>query len=114
EKATRELAALQERAEPSLRQAVNDESISAEVRRRARELLEGLEDRVPPPQALREARALEVLEQISNPTAVELLQRLAGGDPAARIARRAKESLDRLSAMRPELLPNAGRATAAR
>jgi hypothetical protein len=69
---------------------------SAEVR----STVEGLLSRLGPdhpPDGLRTLRALEALEQMNTPEARDLLRRLAGGAPGARLTREAKEILGRLT-----------------
>ena len=67
----------------------------------ARQRLEQLLDRAEAPLAsgeeLRALRAVEVLERIGTPGALALLADVAKGDPAARLTRDAKASLERLS-----------------
>jgi hypothetical protein len=48
------------------------------------------------PERLRQTRALETLEQIATPDAVQLLETLAKGEPAARLTREARETLERV------------------
>jgi dipeptidyl aminopeptidase/acylaminoacyl peptidase len=94
ERATAELAKLGDRAEPALRQALA-KSPSLEARRR----IEGLLGKRFPlsPRLLFSLRAVEVLEHIGTPQARAVLQKLAAGDPDARLTREAKASLDRLA-----------------
>jgi RNA polymerase sigma factor (sigma-70 family) len=94
EKASRALEALEEAAEPALRQAAK-ESASAEVRRRAEKLLETLEGPVTA-ERLRVLRAIELLEYYATSEAKTLLARLADGAPLAQRTREAKASLRRL------------------
>jgi WD40 repeat protein len=95
ERATAELAALGKVAEPALRQALTD-SRSAEVRRRADELLKKLGGPAVAPELLRALRALDVLEQIDTAEARQILAALAkGAEPG--VAREAKAALDRLA-----------------
>jgi hypothetical protein len=94
ERATRELAKLEEAAEPALRRALAGHP-SPEVRRRVTGLLEGLEGRSP--YWLRRLRALEVLELAGTPECRQVLQDLARGAPEARLTREAQAALRRLS-----------------
>jgi RNA polymerase sigma factor (sigma-70 family) len=94
EAAAKELAALGERVEPALRQALKEKP-SAEVRRRVEALLAALKG-VPPPNTLRALRAVWVLERVGTPEARQLLGALAKGAPAARQTAEAKAVLDRL------------------
>jgi hypothetical protein len=93
-KSARELAGLGGAAEAALRAAVAD-APSLEVRLRAEALLAEL-DPVKAPERLRELRAAEALETAGTPEARALLEELAKGDPAARLTREAKASLERL------------------
>src|SRR5579883_301079 len=92
EAATKELAALGERAEPALRQALKDRP-SLEVRKR----LEGLlaPRRVPPGEVLQGLRAIWVLERIGTVEARQLLQKLASAAMAPQTSA-AREALERL------------------
>jgi hypothetical protein len=96
EKATAELEALGEQAEPGLRRILRG-SPSPELRRRAEALLEKLERRGPSPDRLRALRAVEVLEQIGTSRARRVLQALAQGAPEALLTLEAKASLQRLA-----------------
>jgi hypothetical protein len=93
--AARELARDIDQAEPVLRASLQDNP-SAERRRQIEALLDA-----PPAvmagEELRALRAVEVLERIGSPEARRLLDRLAGGAPAARLTRDAKAALDRLN-----------------
>jgi hypothetical protein len=92
EAATKDLAALGERAEPALRQALKDRP-SLEARKR----LEGLlaPQRVPPGEVLRGLRAVWVLERIGTVEARQMLQKLASGAMAPQTCA-AREALERL------------------
>jgi hypothetical protein len=96
ERASRELEKFGGRAEPALRKAVA-RAASAEVVRRAGELLGKLKDAALSGDRLREVRALEVLEGLGTPAARKLLEELAGGAPDAALTREAKVSLERLT-----------------
>jgi hypothetical protein len=92
--AEQRLAELVEVIEPDLKGALRHPSL--EVRLRVRSLLgrlprEGSID----PGLLQRLRALEALEQIGTPQARQVLRRLAGGAPQARLTREAKAVLDR-------------------
>ena len=95
DKASRALEALEEAAEPALREAVKA-SPSAEVRRRAEKLLEKLEGPGVTGEHLRSVRAIELLEYYATPEAKALLDLLADGAPEARRTREARASLRRL------------------
>jgi hypothetical protein len=90
ERATAELAKLGRAAEPALR-AVLEGPVSSEVRRRVNALLAKLKGLGPSPDALRAARALEVVEQIGGPEALKILEVLArsAGPPTAEEAKAA-------------------------
>jgi hypothetical protein len=96
--ATRKLERLGEPAEAAIRQALAAQP-SPERRRRLEEILETQRrNRLhPPPEHLRLARAVEVLEEIGTPAARELLQALAQGAPEATLTRDAQGALERLA-----------------
>jgi WD40 repeat protein len=94
EAASKELASLGERAEPTLRRALAG-SPTLELRRRIEALLAS--PRIPPPEVLRAVRAVQGLERIGTPHARRVLQHLASGAPEARLTREAKASLERLA-----------------
>jgi WD40 repeat protein len=96
EQATRELEKLSAGAEGALRKAVKA-AASAEVVRRAGDLLKKVEDGAESGEGLREARALEVLEGLGTSEARKLLEELANGAPDAALTREAKASLGRLT-----------------
>jgi RNA polymerase sigma factor (sigma-70 family) len=89
-----ELQGLGERAEPALRQALAGDP-PPELRQR----LERLRDKlfVPAPGLLRDLRAVELLEQVGNPEARQVLAALAGGVPGARLTREAQSAVQRLT-----------------
>lgn len=95
EKAAAELEKMGEVAEPALRAALADKP-SLESRLHMLFLIEKL-DPFGYAQAMQEFRAIEVLEHIATPEARELLQALAEGEPAYRLTREAKASLNRLA-----------------
>jgi WD40 repeat protein len=90
ENAQRSLAELGDQAAPALQEAAR--SPSAEVRRRARELLAALGSDA---WRLRECRAVEVLENAGTPEARQLLRELAKGAPEACLTQEAKAALER-------------------
>jgi hypothetical protein len=96
DKAARELASLGPLAAPTLRAAL-EAPPSAEVKRRIEDLLERLAAPLTAPEALREVRAVEVLERIGSADARGLLGDLARGAPEARLTREAQSSLARLA-----------------
>lgn len=97
QRATGVLEALGEQAEPELRQALQ-RAPSPEVRRRVETLLRQLPSHIPPPEQLRQLRAIEVLEHIGTPEARDILCQLAGGDALSPITRAARTAFDRLRA----------------
>jgi RNA polymerase sigma factor (sigma-70 family) len=94
--ASRELAALGERAEPALVEILRG-AASAEVRRRAEDLLERLRGPVPSLERLRTIRAVAVLEQIGSTEARQVLEGLARGASGARLTQEAAGTIDRLT-----------------
>jgi WD40 repeat protein len=82
-------------AEPALRQTLAEKP-TLEVRRRVEEILKQMRRPVTRPEALQALRAVAVLEDIATPEAKEVLQRLAGGVPEARLTQEAKAALARL------------------
>jgi WD40 repeat protein len=91
-KATQELQRLGELAELALRKALEGQP-TLEVRRRCGELLDKLS--VLSGDRLRAVRAVEVLEHLGTAEARELLEKLAQGDPAARLTREARTAAKR-------------------
>jgi hypothetical protein len=91
EVASRSLEQFGRRAVPALRQA-HQEAATLEVRRRVADLLERIQNKV---LALRDARALEVLERLSGREAEALLAELARGAPAAPLTEEAAKVLVR-------------------
>jgi WD40 repeat protein len=69
---------------------------SLEMRRRLEQFLDKHDRGVPPPEALRQRRALEVLEHIGSPQARAVLKELARGSPAVRLTQDAAVALRRL------------------
>jgi hypothetical protein len=96
EQASRELEKLGVRVEGALRKAIKTAS-SAEVVRRAADLLKKVEEGAVSGERLREMRALEVLEGIGTPEAKMLLGELAKGAAEAALTQEAKASLNRLT-----------------
>jgi hypothetical protein len=95
EKAAEELRGFVEQAAPALRKALEGKP-SAELTRRARQLLAELEGPVTSPQQLRTLRAVEVLERIGTAESRKVLETLATGAPAQRTSE-ARASLNRWS-----------------
>jgi len=95
ERATKQLAELQEVIEQLLRQAIRGRP-SLELRRRVEGLLENLS--AESLERLRMSRALEVLEWLDTPEARRLLDELAHGAPSAWLTREATAALERRTA----------------
>jgi RNA polymerase sigma factor (sigma-70 family) len=95
EKASRELEKLGGAAAGALRKVL-DGKPSAELRRRAELLLAKCEGTADLGELLRVLRAVEVLEQAGTPEARQLLRRLAGGAPGARLTEEARAAVRRL------------------
>jgi len=98
EKAIRELGTFGKEAEPALRKALAS-SPSAESKRRIEDLLGKMPESppAPPPELLRQLRALAVLEYAGTPAAKRCLETLAGGVAEARLTREARSALARLT-----------------
>jgi RNA polymerase sigma factor (sigma-70 family) len=100
EDASRELAKLGTEAEPALRQALEAKP-SLEMRRRVEALLASLTCQTEvTPDALRQLRAIQVLEQIGSPEARQALETLTHGAPAAPATRDATAVLNKWSTRR--------------
>lgn len=99
EKASRELATFGKEVEPELRKALANNP-SAESKRRIEELLRKLPESLasPPPELLRQLRALAVLEYAANEGAREMLKLLSQGHAKARLTQEAMAALARLMA----------------
>src|SRR5258708_2465770 len=82
--------------QPALRKALAASS-SLEFRRRVEQLL----DRLAGAEPLRQARALEALENAADPDSRRLLTDLADGAPQARLTEKARAALDRLGRHSP-------------
>lgn len=95
ERATKELERLDESATPALRKALTDQT-PAETRRRLEQILETL-DATPSGERLQALRAIETLEHIATVDARQVLEKIAGGVPAARQTQEAKKALERLA-----------------
>lgn len=96
EKATVELARLDQAAEMALREAEAN-APSAEVRRRTKALLAKLKRSAIPSHVLVAVRSVEILERAATPDARRLLKQLTAGAPDARLTREAKAALERLA-----------------
>ncbi len=95
EKAEQGLAALGSDAAPALRKVLEGDP-SAEVRRRAQDLLGKLAKPDLSPETLRLRRAVEALERAGTPEARECLGALAKGRPGADVTEDARAALKRL------------------
>jgi WD40 repeat protein len=103
DEASRQLAALGTQVEAAVKKALESKpSPDAEPKRRLEELLKdmrglwvGNRDTVPA------VRGVYVLERVGSERAVKLLKKLAEGDPAARLTREAKISLERIVVRQP-------------
>jgi len=95
QKATGELARLGELAEPALHKALQDKP-SNEAKMRLASLLADVRPWVRSPEALRQFRAIHVLERVGSTEALRLLDSLAGGTEDARLTREARAARDRL------------------
>jgi hypothetical protein len=93
EHASRQLAKLGDLVEGVLRNAQQNSS-SAEVRRRAELLLQRLDASANPARVLGQ-RAIQMLEHNDAPEAKALLEHLATGSPDARLTREARAALER-------------------
>lgn len=100
EKATEGLQGLGRQACPALRRVLGSKP-SAEVRRRAQDLLEKMEAPRISPDLLRELRAVEILEHIGTEQAQRVLEGLASGEPGSDLTEDARESLRRLRGAAP-------------
>jgi RNA polymerase sigma factor (sigma-70 family) len=99
EVAMKQLLDLGEGAGPALHAALKA-GRSAEQKKRIGEILES-QNRGPSAEALRQLRAVEVLELIGSDAARELLETLAKGQTEARLTREARATLERLSRRPP-------------
>jgi hypothetical protein len=95
ERAMQELRQLGELVVEELRQALAG-SVSAEARRRYRELIGASQGPVRQVQTLRALRALEVLEEARTGEARRVIRELAGGVPQSHVTRAARAALGRL------------------
>jgi WD40 repeat protein len=93
--ASRELLKLGHDAEPALREVLQGKP-SAELRKRAADLLGKLASLAWTPEVYRRARALHVLERIGSSSAREFLRTLAQGTAHAALSVESKASLERV------------------
>jgi hypothetical protein len=98
EQASQQVAALGEAAEPFLKDALQITS-SAEARHRIRRLLADIASQplILTADQQRTIRAVQILEQIGGNEAREILEKLAKGQPSARLTQEAKNAVLRLS-----------------
>jgi WD40 repeat protein len=94
DQAMKDLEWLGDLAEPDLRKAL-DKKPGRDKKRRLLEVIERL-DIAKSPRRLRGVRALEILETLATPPAMDVLKELSGGTPEAWLTRDAKASLERL------------------
>jgi WD40 repeat protein len=95
ESASKELRQLGVRAEPLLLQVLRAKP-SPELRRRVEDLLAAGADHLDP-EALRQSRAVQVLERVATREAQEVLKGLARGAPEAPLTQQAAGTLQRLA-----------------
>jgi hypothetical protein len=100
EEATRQLAALEELAQPALKEAGKGK-LSTEQRRRIEKLLEPSFFVVGMPEKRQQLRAIRVLERIGNSEARKALGDLANGAPGVRMTVAAKTAGERLERITP-------------
>jgi RNA polymerase sigma factor (sigma-70 family) len=98
EESAKKLVALGDAVIPVIRE-VSGGNLSAEGKERADKVIAALTAGLTPDQ-LRLRRAVAVLEWSERPEAVDYLQKLAGGDPSARVSVDAKAALARLKRAR--------------
>ncbi len=94
--ATQELEKLGELAQAALEKTLEGQP-SLEVRRRVEKLVEKLHGPETSPERLRALRTIEVLENIGNPQARQVLAELAKGAPKAKLTQDAQAALERLA-----------------
>jgi hypothetical protein len=94
--ATQNLAQFGYLAEPDMRRALKGKTTN-EARVRLESLLTRLRGLQLPPETLRAARAIQVLEWIGSDAARQVLEKLPKGGPKARQTQEAKASLERLA-----------------
>jgi WD40 repeat protein len=92
--ATKELERLAELAEPALRACLAG-TPTLEQRQRVEKLLTRLHEPLGPGDKLRALRAVEVLDVLGTPEAIEVLRILAGGAEQAHVTREARSALRR-------------------
>jgi WD40 repeat protein len=96
ERAAAELARVGAAAEPVLQEAVRSHT-SAEVRKRAADLLDRIAARKLTPDEVRAVRAVEAVEWMTTPEAVQLLEAWAGGAAEAVLTEEARSAHTRVT-----------------
>jgi WD40 repeat protein len=96
ERASRQLAAAGDLAEPILQRALTGK-LSPEARQRARRLLAKRNGAAPSAETLRVLRAVEALERLGGPQAREALKQLARGRPDNPVTHEARAAEQRLA-----------------
>src|SRR5205823_4395313 len=97
EKAMKELEKLDARVRPFLVKAL-ESKLDGESAKRVQKLLDLMNGPVRDPDKLRGQRAVEVLERIGTPAALEVLDYWARGAPGARLTQSAQEASARVRA----------------
>jgi hypothetical protein len=92
----KELEKLGEVAEPFLREAL-DRQPSLEAQSRIQRLIDGLREFPSTDEDVRAVRAIEALEHMATPEAMQVLESLAGGAAGAHLTREAKAAVHRKS-----------------
>src|SRR5262249_459497 len=95
-KAETELEAMQELAKPALQKAL-DNKPPLEVAKRIQDLLAKLTGPIPGGEKLRTIRAIESLELMGTPEALQVLKTVGSGAPEARVTQEALSSVERLN-----------------
>jgi WD40 repeat protein len=95
QKATAALEKLAELVAPELR-AARGKAASLEMARRIDKILDSIASQPPPPEKLRDLRAVEALEYMATANARAILQTLSRGAPGAHLTRDAQAALLRL------------------
>lgn len=95
------LLRLGKRIEPRLREELRRPLPSLELRRRIERIVGRFQEPVASPELLRELRAIQVLESVATPNALQLLQRLANGAADGTTTQASRVALERLSPPKP-------------
>ncbi len=102
DQASQRLKVLGPSAAPLLGQALHNQNLPLEPRRRIEQLLDRPESRPSAGESLRTLRALTVLENANTSDARRLLQELASGGPGAWLTQEAEAACQRLAARQKE------------